>query len=161
MLDLDIIAGRLIVPEVVITPIVLRRDLSCAESGWPIRELAAVLVLGGAIDILEGRMFSIFSDVVGKLPLPPSLPLVLDFLLGRTGRVGGLLIVVPVVRAVILFESNVDATDGLVDVGCCVAVVASFFDSSAVVAFIAAAGRFAPVALRCSISSRLCLSHLP
>ena len=127
--DLDIIAGRLAAPEVVITPIVVRRDFSCAASGRLTRELAVPVV-----DILEGLLFSMSPVVVVVVVVvgpPCSLPLMPDFLPGRTGRVGGLLMLVPVVRTVIaLMRAGVGVTDGLVAMGMgCEAVVATFFAS--------------------------------
>ena len=136
VLDLDIIPGRLATPEVVMTPIVLRRALSCAELAM----LAVLLLLGGAMDIRKGRLFSPLPAVVVVVVVVEaaafSLPFVLDFLLGRAGRVGGLLMVVPVVRAVsALVRAGVGSvTDGLVEVGCFISVVAAVAVAVAVVA---------------------------
>lgn len=134
----ELIDGRFGGTDAALAPIVVRLVFSWAESWRPIRELAVPMV-----DIRDGLLFS--SRAPDATVPPSSLPRAPGFLAAAavTGRVGGLLMVLPDVRAdSALVLPGVGAT-GALEVLARDEVVAGFLCS--------AACGFAPVAIRLSI----------
>lgn len=147
-------AGRLGGTDAVLPPIVVRLALSAAESDRGPRGVAVP-----PVDTPAGRLFSAPSAGLGVAPWSPALAAGLRAE-GTFGRVGGLLMVAPVVRAV---NALVRGTVGAVAAAVAIlgalgrsAASDSFFASSfaAGLADAAIAVGLAPVVFRFSIPLR-------